>query len=190
LAKKDNLIKSLVLLGAIVGIGFALFENREALGQKLTFRPKTQDELKPESPQTTPNGTKPIISAGDLNKSPQQLKTQVIVQAPSLSTVSTRIVETAPQPTRRETPRRTISQKQQESFDEINRTPQVRKPSFLAPQDILNPKAFNKRKFGIDTDVTKRALQKSASDRSIEERKNIAQERARQTFDSRSISNF
>jgi len=188
LVKKTNFIQSLFLLAAIVGVGFAVFTNREALAQTFTSRPTTQSELTPQQPTTSDR----IESAPILTKSTSFRKSQIIVPTGGLVQQSTFAPEPAPQPTplRRPTPRQIISPEQRESFDEINRTPQVLKPSFLSKQEIFNPKAFNKRKFGIDTDLTARALQKSASDRSLEERKNLAQERARGTFDSRRITNF
>lgn len=177
MAKKQNFIQSLLLLGAIAGIGFTIFENREALGQKLGQRKTTVDGL---TPNTSTQTTKPIQT----QQTPSQQATPDIIPVSQQVSVSARPIEQAPRPVR------PISKSTKKRFQQIDTTPQVRKPEFLSSTSILNPKAFNKKKFGIDTSLLTSALEKSASDRSIDERKQIEQERARNVFDSRSISNF
>ena len=67
---------------------------------------------------------------------------------------------------------------------------QVRKPQFVSNEEKSDPTKFNKRKFGIDEEQLQKAQDKSSSKRTIDEKKLIEAEKARQVFDSRSISNF
>lgn len=67
---------------------------------------------------------------------------------------------------------------------------QVRKPEFTTPEERANPVTFNERKFGINEEKLQIAVTKSPAARSIDERKLIEAEKAREIFDSRSITNF
>jgi len=186
MVKKTNFIQSLLILGAIAGIGFALFENREALAQTIRRTPSSTEQLTPKKPTVlgTPDFVPPVIAP------PQQQVSKFRVIDPITTTPSPRAPEPAPQPfPRTPLPSRT-PQRILDRLALIDKTPRVLKPEFLAPTDIINPKEFNKRKFGIDNTLLVSALDKSASDRSLEERKQIEQERARNVFDSGSISNF
>lgn len=181
LVKKDNFVKSLGLLALIAGAAFFAFENRQVFADKLTQRETTQTGLtKQEAPLTTPNGTDPIIQPSESNKQQTQVvqgarKTQVIFQESP-----TQIVQ-QPQNQRTRIERR---------ITRAETKPLVLRPEFLKRSDILNPKAFNKRKFGIDTKLARSALKKSPSGRTRAEKLQLANLRAMQTFDSSKITNF
>ena len=176
LVKKDNFIKSIAFLTLIVGIGFFAFENRKVFAEKLTNRATTQTELTPDAPKTT----EPLIEPSQQNKQQTQIiqgerQSQVIVvQTP------TQIVQAPQSQVSRITERITSAETK----------PLVLKPEFLAPSEILNPKAFNKRKFGIDTDLARSALSKTEPERTIAEKKQLENLKAMGTFDSSKITNF
>lgn len=180
MARKRNFIQSLVILGAIAGIGFTLFENREALAQTIKSRKTTQDDLTPKSPEidTATQSTDTVLPPSELNKTPSLASPQVTVSLKQQAFAPQQIFDSAPTPIIT-TPK--ITQRSR---------PRVLRPQFLAPRDVLNPKEFNKRKFGIDPDLTRQALKKPKSRRTIQERKQLEANRARQVFDSSSITNF
>jgi len=179
LVKKINFVKSLGFLALIVGIGFFAFENRKVFADKLTTRGTTQTGLTPnETPLKKIGDLGPVTQPSEQNKQQTQIiqgerKSQVIVQQ-----TPTQIIQ-APQT---QTQRITTAPSETRTL--------VRRPEFLTKTQILNPKAFNKRKFGIDASLTRQALKKPASSRTITERKQLEANRARQVFDSSKISNF
>lgn len=179
MVKTNKLIKSLVILGAIVGIGFTLFENREALAQRIIPRRTTADGLTPQVP-TTPQ----VDIQAPLEQPSLANRQQIQIVAP------VRTFVTAPAPIVQAQPSQRLPLRTERFIQQEISRPSVLRPEFLARQDILNPKAFNQRKFGTNVDLLRSGLSKPEPQRSRAEKLQIEADKARQVFDARSITNF
>jgi len=182
LVKKNNFIKSIAFLALVVGIGFFAFENRDALGKLTTRRATTRSELT----QTTPATLTPKESLTPLPQ-PSEANRQAEPISFGIKTQPAIIQETPTQTVRQ--PSRTRS-RIQTRITRAETQPLVRRPEFLKRTAILNPKAFNKRKFGIDTKLARSALKKRPSRRTRAEKLQFENLRAMKTFDSSKLTNF
>lgn len=183
LVKKDNFVKSIALLALIAGIAFFAFENRQVFADTLTRRPTTQTGLTPQTPApttTTTDEPTPLIQPSQQNRQQGQIiqgarRTPVIIQQSP-----TQIVQ---QPQER-------VQRIERVITQAETQPLVRRPEFLARSDILNPKAFNIRKFGIDPELARRALKTPEPQQTRAQKLQLANLRAMETFRSSDITNF
>ena len=62
--------------------------------------------------------------------------------------------------------------------------------TFTSPWARTNTKDYSKQKYGVDYDLLKSGAEKSESRRTVDEKKQIEAEKAKQVFDSRSINNW
>lgn len=196
MARKDNFVKSLGLLAVIVGIAFFAFENRKVFGEALTNRGTTATGLKPEAPlEELKTPQEPAIAPNEQNNREGQIIQGVKPITPIVTDVPTPIVK--PTGRRKPTPVRTptptaVTNRIQGLVDRANKQTLTLTDEFLTEEDIKNPKAFNKRKFGIDTDVLQRVVDKTIAgeELTLVEKKAKEAERATQEFDSKGITNF
>jgi len=179
LVKKDNFVKSLALLGLVVGVAFFAFENRGVISQRIGQRATTATGLTPVTKTTDSFGTA-IPQPSQANRQAEPITLGLKEPVAIIQQTPTRTVQ---QPSA--TPSRI-----QKRITAAETTPQVLRPEFLTRTEIINPKAFNKRKFGIDPKLARTALKKPEGQRTRAEKLQLANLRAMETFDSSKITNF
>jgi hypothetical protein len=183
-------IKSLITLLAVGGIVGTAFYFRDGIEESFATGKEKITNVKDTLQEGSRGGSSYNDAIGDpvnyeSNKPNLKSQNTQMIYVPIYQNVGQQSAPSKGDPPRESKSNPTLTQyiKNDKTKSSINNT-------FSSPWANQNPTEYNKKKYGVNYELLTKAVSKSESKRTVNEKKQIEAEKARQIWDSRSINNW